>query len=85
MRKFELNEREVELFKYLQGSQTVGDSLVSFLERFCDHICDVRNMPELSTETMRAHQAAGNAIQQEIIHRIRMGNGKPAATVDHSV
>lgn len=85
MKKFELNEQEVELFKYLQGSKGVGDSLCKFLERFCDHICDVRNMPDLSTDTMRAHKAAGDAIQAEIIHRIRMGNGKPAPMRDHSV
>lgn len=85
MKKFELNEQEIDLFKYLQESQSVGGALCSFLERFCDHICDVRNMPDLSIETMRAHRAAGEAIQDEVIHRIRMGNPRGTPVVDQSV
>ena len=80
MLKFKLTPEEIELFKGLQSSTTIGRSIEKMLSHFCDYLCDVRNMADLDTETMKGHAIAATAIQREIIRRIQMRNDDGADT-----
>lgn len=63
-----LNEREIEMFNALSKSET-GKTLVEYLKRLSDFVCDVRQMKE--GDTKESVVKASSIIEAHIINKIR--------------
>lgn len=70
-----ITDQQVEMFKSLQNTE-VGRLLAEFLDSFCDAICDIRNMEDLTDDARKARLAMTKLIEDEIIIRLRLSNKK---------
>lgn len=48
--------------------------LAEFLSELISHYADIRNLPVLTNEELKARQLACEIIQTEILNRLRMNN-----------
>lgn len=68
-----LEQKEIEFFKNLHRTP-VATSLVDYLSRLSNHICDSRNWDTLKIENKEVANSSAKVIKDFIIDRLRIQN-----------
>lgn len=76
-----LNTREIEFFKNLHQTE-VSSSLVEYLERLSNYICDSRNWDTLNIKDKEIANSSAKVIKELIIDRLRLQT-KPKKEQDY--
>lgn len=75
-----LEEKEVAMFRQMQDT-SIGTVFRGFVEKMIDHLCDVRNMPNVEKEEMQARLRAAVILEKELLDRIRSSSGNKPQSV----
>lgn len=76
-----LTKEQQQMFLTLK-SMSVGSELCGFLGQFCDHLCDIRTMDDLSEEARKARLDLARLLDRELISRLRLSN--PSEDKEHN-